>query len=303
MAEDKNGFVLYKDLIHSVKKLPKEKAGELFMHILQYVNDENPETEDLLIELAFEPVKQHLKRDLKKYKSKIDKKSESGRIGNLKKWHPDIYQQFESGIYSLEQAEVVAKTRTSSQRDKSIANIADIDTVSVMDNVMDTVSDISFKKETKDLEGENQNSDRIPQTSKKVAQKKVSMHELEMPPEFHPIWEEWTQYRKARKFKAYAAEKYEQLAVNKLLELSNKDPAIARQILEQTFANNYQGFFPLKNTNNGPNQRFSSTTAATAGNNQKTGKTSARAIFAQRINAANTANSESGNITIDVEAQ
>ena len=159
--------------------------------------------------------------------------------------------------------------------------------------------DFLLEKETKDLKGENQDLDKIPQTSKKVAQKKVSMHELEMPPEFYPIWEEWTQYRKARKFKAYAAEKYEQLAVNKLLELSNKDPAIARQILEQTFANNYQGFFPLKNTNNG--KQFTANT--TSGNNQKTWKTSARAIFAQRINAANTANRESGNITIDVEAQ
>lgn len=159
--------------------------------------------------------------------------------------------------------------------------------------------DFLLEKETKDLKGENQDLDKTPQASKKVAQKKVSMHELEMPPEFHPIWEEWTQYRKARKFKAYAAEKYEQLAVNKLLELSNKDPAIAQRILEQTFTNNYQGFFPLKNTNNG--KQF--TTNPTAGNNQKTGKTSARTIFAQRINAANTANREGGNITIDVEAQ
>ncbi|ALR29734.1 hypothetical protein ATE47_04005 [Chryseobacterium sp. IHB B 17019] len=150
MAEDKNGFLLYKDLIHSVRKLPKEKAGELFMHILSYVNDENPETDDFIIELAFEPVKQHLKRDLKKYKTKIEKKSESGRIGNLKKWHPDIYKDYEDELISLEEAEIVAKNRKSSQCDKSIANVADNDSdnVSVNDNV--TVSDILLEKETKE---------------------------------------------------------------------------------------------------------------------------------------------------------
>ena len=78
---------------------------------------------------------------------------------------------------------------------------------------------------------------------KKVAPKKES---LEMPEEFIPIWEDWIDYRKARKLKPYAAAKYEQIAVNKLLELSNKNPATAKKILEQTYQNNYQGFFELK---------------------------------------------------------
>lgn len=69
---------------------------------------------------------------------------------------------------------------------------------------------------------------------------------LKMPEEFIPLWTEWQEYRKARKLKPYAAVKWEQIAVNKLLELSNKDPVKARKILEQTYQNNYQGFFELK---------------------------------------------------------
>lgn len=69
MAENKKSFLLYCDLIHTVSKMPKEKAGELFMHILEYVNDKNPITEDLIIQLTFEPVKQSLKRDLQKYEN------------------------------------------------------------------------------------------------------------------------------------------------------------------------------------------------------------------------------------------
>ena len=44
MAENKKSFILYCDLIHTIEKMPNEKAGELFKHILMYVNDKNPET-------------------------------------------------------------------------------------------------------------------------------------------------------------------------------------------------------------------------------------------------------------------
>ena len=67
MAKDKKSFVLYADLIHTVKKMNREDAGELLLHILKYVNDENPETENMAVYLTFEPIKQQFKRDLKKW--------------------------------------------------------------------------------------------------------------------------------------------------------------------------------------------------------------------------------------------
>lgn len=67
MATDKKSFLLYCDLIHTVSKMPNEKAGELLKHILSYVNDQEPTTDDLIIQLTFEPIKQSLKRDLIKY--------------------------------------------------------------------------------------------------------------------------------------------------------------------------------------------------------------------------------------------
>ena len=63
MATDKKSFLLYCDLIHTVEKLDDEHAGELFKHILRYVNDQNPTPKDFIIDLAFEPIKQMLKRD------------------------------------------------------------------------------------------------------------------------------------------------------------------------------------------------------------------------------------------------
>ena len=79
MAENKKGFVLYADLIHTVGLMPDDKAGSLFKHILSYVNDENPTADDMLIKLVFEPIKQQLKRDLKKYEAKVTQCSDAGK--------------------------------------------------------------------------------------------------------------------------------------------------------------------------------------------------------------------------------
>lgn len=85
MANGKKSFVLYTDLIHTIEKMPSDKAGDLFKHILRYVNDHNPTTDDLIIELTFEPIKQQLKRDLEKWNNEIKpKRSESGRLGGIK---------------------------------------------------------------------------------------------------------------------------------------------------------------------------------------------------------------------------
>ena len=67
MAENKKSFLLYCDIIHTVEKLTDEQAGKLLKHTLRYVNDLNPTPEDILTEVAFEPIKQSLKRDLLKY--------------------------------------------------------------------------------------------------------------------------------------------------------------------------------------------------------------------------------------------
>ena len=79
MAENKKSFLLYSDVHHTVKKLTDEQAGKLFKHILSYVNDENPCLTDLLLEIAFEPIKQSLKRDLRKYEIIREKRSQAGK--------------------------------------------------------------------------------------------------------------------------------------------------------------------------------------------------------------------------------
>jgi len=120
MAENKESFVLYSDWIGLFNKLPDAKAGKLIKLVFDYVNDKNPETEDILLQVAFEPIKIQLKRDLKKWEAETKQRSEAGKKG---------------GINSGKSRRSEAKRSSAS---KNEANEAD--NVNVTVNVNDTVN-------------------------------------------------------------------------------------------------------------------------------------------------------------------
>lgn len=124
MAQDKKSVLLYCDIIHVVSQLSDEEAGQLFKHYLEYINDQNPEPPSKLIQIVFEPIKQNLKRDLKKWQSKSLKNSEIAKERWSKRTDANAYERI-----------------------KSDANHADKDTVTV--TVTDTVTDIVKDKDIK----------------------------------------------------------------------------------------------------------------------------------------------------------
>jgi uncharacterized phage protein (TIGR02220 family) len=81
MAQNKKSFLLYADIINVLEKMPDDKAGLLFKHILRYVNDQDPILDDLVVELVFEPIKQSLKRDLEKYERIVERNRSNGTKG------------------------------------------------------------------------------------------------------------------------------------------------------------------------------------------------------------------------------
>jgi hypothetical protein len=89
MAKDKKSFLLYCDQQGVFNKLPDEIAGKLIKHIFAYVNDENPPCDDLLLTIAFEPIKTQLKRDLRKYDHYIDKQKFNGAKGGRPTKHKE----------------------------------------------------------------------------------------------------------------------------------------------------------------------------------------------------------------------
>lgn len=152
MADDKKSFLAYSDWIAQFNLLSNEEAGILIKHILSYVNDENPELppDNRIIQIAFEPIKLQLKRDLKKYESAKQEKATNGIIGNLKRWHLDLYEKYIKKQITLEQAVNIASSRKESHSDstqsQTVANIADnvTDTVNVNDTVTVTDNDINI---------------------------------------------------------------------------------------------------------------------------------------------------------------
>ena len=97
MATGKKSVVLYCDIIHMVEKLDNETAGELFKHYLRYVNDLNPTTINPIVDIAFEPIKQQLKRDLQKWEGIRVKRSEAGKASAKKR------QQVSTSVESVQQ--------------------------------------------------------------------------------------------------------------------------------------------------------------------------------------------------------
>jgi hypothetical protein len=81
MAEDKKSFIAYTDWGDTFKALPDEKAGQLIKHLFAYVNNENPVSEDVLINAVFANIKQTLKRDLEKYQAIIQRNRDNGSKG------------------------------------------------------------------------------------------------------------------------------------------------------------------------------------------------------------------------------
>jgi hypothetical protein len=83
--QGKKSFVLYTDQREVFEELSDEQAGKLIKHIFGYVNDEDPETDDKFVRLAFLPIKTQLKRDLKIWDEKKHLRVEAGKKGGLAK--------------------------------------------------------------------------------------------------------------------------------------------------------------------------------------------------------------------------
>jgi hypothetical protein len=84
--ENKKSFLLYCDSFSMVKQLPDDVAGRLLKHIFSYVNDENPISEELILNIAFEPIKMQLKMDFLKWSDETKDRSAAGKKGMANRW-------------------------------------------------------------------------------------------------------------------------------------------------------------------------------------------------------------------------
>jgi hypothetical protein len=123
MAENKKSVILYCDTIHTFEALEDAEAGKLIKHFLRYVNDLNPTAPDKLTQIAFEPIKQQLKRDLQKWETIIEKRSEAGKASANKR------QQIATNSTHVESVQQKATKATVSVTDTVNVNVSVTDAV------------------------------------------------------------------------------------------------------------------------------------------------------------------------------
>jgi len=128
MAEDKKGFLLYADYEELFDELPDEIAGKLIKHIIKYVNDKNPISDNAFVKVAFIPIKRQLKRDLEKYEVKREQWSDAGKKS--------------AEVRKLKREQALNDVLTESTNVKSVATES---TVNVNGNVSVNVNDINNK--------------------------------------------------------------------------------------------------------------------------------------------------------------
>jgi len=140
MAEGKNKIIIYRDWISIFNTLEPDEAGRLIQHLFAYVNDQNPEPPDRLTALLFEPIKNQLKRDLKKWEEVQERNATNGKLGGRpKKENPEEPKETQNNPVGF------SETQNNPEKGDTVI----IDTV-IVDTVI-TDNDILLKKETKKI--------------------------------------------------------------------------------------------------------------------------------------------------------
>tara|TARA_R110002126_G_scaffold101792_1_gene233793 strand:- start:601 stop:1422 length:822 start_codon:yes stop_codon:yes gene_type:complete len=231
MAEGKKSFIMYTDAIHTIKLLSDEDAGKLLKHLFAYVNDENPVVENPMIALAFEPIKQSLKRDLERYDGRKTVNSDKGKMGNLKRWNKDLYELVLSEKMTLEDACNIAKDRSSDKVSPTIA-VNDSDSDSDSGNDSDSVNDNDIKPKKK--------------TKASRFTPKVDFNDLEL----NELINEHLKIRKEKK--KQPTEYAYKLFLDKLEKLSSGNIETKKQMLREAIESSWITIYPLKNNNGKP---------------------------------------------------
>lgn len=99
MADWKKWFIAYADWIETFELLTNEQAWQLIKYIFEYVNDKNPVIDDIMIKVAFAPIKQSLKRDLVKREETKKARSDAWRKG----WEASVLSKSKQRLKSVKQ--------------------------------------------------------------------------------------------------------------------------------------------------------------------------------------------------------
>lgn len=250
----KEAFLIYTSFYRPISILSDKQLGRLFRAIFNYNLSEAVDVEDD-IRMAFEFFKNQFDIDERKYQTKVMKNTESGRKGgnpNFKKGKSNPYYQKEITEDNLPLSEITEDNP-----------INDNDN----DNVNDNNPPISPPKGGQGL---NPDEDTLSEREAELNAREQELLKREaalkakegaklpdisfVSDDFKEIFETWLRYKQEKR-ESYKSKKSLQACYKKLLTLSGNDPDTARNVVDQSMANNWSGLFELTQNNHGTANR------------------------------------------------
>lgn len=207
-------FILHLDSLEILEKLSDEQAGKIFKSIYKYQKNGKVQDElDFALDLVITPFLNQFKRDKERWEIECEKSSNKGKIGNLKRWHKEIYKRFKKGELTLSEALLIAT------RSLTIPN--DPTQSTPIPKSLDSKNKNKNKNDSK-----NDNKNNLP----------IFINEN--------LFDDFAEMRK--KLKKPLTEKAKELLIKKLSEFEDKQSGFANKALENSIENSWQGIFEPK---------------------------------------------------------
>jgi uncharacterized phage protein (TIGR02220 family) len=113
----RKSFILHKDSLAVVKELTKDQKADFLDAIVDYQNGDEVKLTGLM-KAVFLPFKNQFDRDNDRFLNEVKISSDKGKLGNLKRWHNDLYEQVIDNQLDIEEAISIAKHRPPTVSDK-----------------------------------------------------------------------------------------------------------------------------------------------------------------------------------------
>jgi len=112
----KKSFILHVDSLCVLDELTNEEAGKLFKAIKAF-NEGKEINNEPLIRIVFTPFKNQFIRDNESWEQECKVSSDKGKIGNLKRWHNDLYLKVIDNQLTIDEAMAIVVNRHQSPPD------------------------------------------------------------------------------------------------------------------------------------------------------------------------------------------
>ena len=175
--------------------------------------------------------------------------SEKDMMNICKTYDEDIWAKFiktEEGYYNKRMKEEADKRRNYSESRRN--NKLKTKKAEHMTNISSTYEE--------HMENENENINEDINKDIIVNKEKTQKNKIEKEPlvfistEWELLWQGWADYKKTEHRDGYKSAKTEQVAINKLVEMSGGDLTKAQEIVKQSIANRWKGLFTIKQNTN-----------------------------------------------------